>query len=82
MDTMTIIYIVVAFVVGAILTSIFKKGSNSASSDNAKLQELEAEKAYNRAMTGDVGVYHRDHEDRHREKGRKRYMGANGGADR
>ena len=43
MDTMTIIYIVVAFVVGAILTSIFKKGSNSASSDNAKLQELEAE---------------------------------------
>lgn len=43
MDTMTIIYIVVAFVVGAILTSIFKKGSNSASSENAKLQELEAE---------------------------------------
>ena len=43
MDTMTIIYIVAAFVVGAILTSIFKKGSNSASSDNAKLQELEAE---------------------------------------
>lgn len=43
MDTMTIIYIVVAFVVGAILTSIFKKGSNSTSSDNAKMQELEAE---------------------------------------
>ena len=45
-------------------------------------QELEAEKAYNQAMTGDVGVYHRDHEDRHREKGRKRFFGANGGADR
>lgn len=46
--------------------------------------ELKAENAYNQAMTGHVGVYvyHRDHEDRHREKGRKRYMGANGGADR
>ena len=45
-------------------------------------QELEAENAYNRTMNGNFGVYHRDHEDRHREKGRKRYMGANGGADR
>nr|DAU37501.1 MAG TPA: hypothetical protein [Caudoviricetes sp.] len=27
-------------------------------------------------------VYHYDHEDRHRERGRKKYMGANGGADR
>ena len=43
---------------------------------------MKAENAYNQAMTGHVGVYHRDHEDRHREKGRKRYMGANGGADR
>lgn len=45
-------------------------------------QELAVESAYNRAMTGSIGVYHRDYEDRHREKGRKRYMGANGGADR
>ena len=28
--------------------------------------ELKAENAYNQAMTGHVGVYHRDHEDRHR----------------
>jgi hypothetical protein len=27
-------------------------------------------------------AYHYDHEDRHRERGRKKYMGANGGADR
>lgn len=30
--------------------------------------ELKAENTYNQAMTGHVGVYHRDHEDRHREK--------------
>lgn len=36
--------------------------------------ELKAENAYNQAMTGHVGVYHRDHEDRHREKGRKRFL--------
>lgn len=45
-------------------------------------QELAAESSYNRVMTGSIGVYHRGYEDRHREKGRKRYMGANGGADR
>jgi hypothetical protein len=45
-------------------------------------QELAVESSYNRAMTGSIGVYHRGYEDRHREKGRKRYMGANGGADR
>lgn len=33
--------------------------------------ELKAENAYNQAMTGHVGVYHRDHEDRHREKGQQ-----------
>ena len=45
-------------------------------------QELAVESSYNRAMTWSIGVYHRGYEDRHREKGRKRYMGANGGADR
>lgn len=37
-----------------------------------------AEAAYTREML-DTG---NDHEDRHRERGRKKYMGANGGADR
>ena len=41
-----------------------------------------AEAAYTREML-DIGkVYRYDHEDRHRERGRKKYMGANGGADR
>lgn len=37
---------------------------------------------YTRRMTNPGIVYHYDHEDRHRERGRKKYMGANGGADR
>lgn len=45
-------------------------------------KEHDKETAYNRQMMGSGSVYHRDHEDRHREKGRKRYMGANGGADK
>lgn len=45
-------------------------------------QRARQETAYNRKMMASGSVYHRDHEDRHREKGRKRYMGANGGADK
>lgn len=37
---------------------------------------------YTRRMTDRGVVYRYDHEDRHRERGRKKYMGANGGADR
>jgi hypothetical protein len=33
-------------------------------------------------MTVSGRGYHYDYEDKHREKGRKRYMGANGGADK
>lgn len=46
-----------------------------------KLQHI-AELAYTKQMTVRGVVYHYDHEDRHRERGRKKYMGANGGADR
>lgn len=46
-----------------------------------KLQHI-AELAYTKQMTDRGVVYHYDHEDRHRERGRKKYMGANGGADR
>ena len=41
-----------------------------------------AEAAYTREMLDTGKVYHYDHEDRHRERGHKKYMGANGGADR
>lgn len=41
-----------------------------------------AEAAYTREMLDTGKVYHYDHEDRHRERGRKKHMGANGGADR
>lgn len=41
-----------------------------------------AEATYTREMLDTGKVYHYDHEDRHRERGRKKYMGANGGADR
>lgn len=41
-----------------------------------------AELAYTKQMTDRGVVYRYDHEDRHRERGRKKYMGANGGADR
>ena len=41
-----------------------------------------ADLAYTKQMTDRGVVYHYDHEDRHRERGRKKYMGANGGADR
>nr|DAI48389.1 MAG TPA: hypothetical protein [Caudoviricetes sp.] len=30
-------------------------------------------------MMGSGSVYHRDHEDKHREKGKKKYLGKNGG---
>ena len=68
MDTMTIIYIVVAFVVGAILTSIFKKGSNSASSDNAKLQELEAENGSLKEKLSSISDESRNKESQLKEK--------------
>ena len=68
MDTMTIIYIVVAFVVGAILTSIFKKGSNSASSDNAKLQELEAENGSLKEKLSSISNESRNKESQLKEK--------------
>ena len=41
-----------------------------------------ADLAYTKQMTDRVVVYRYDYEDRHRERGRKKYMGANGGADR
>ena len=68
MDTMTIIYIVVAFVVGAILTSIFKKGSYSASSDNAKLQELEAENGSLKEKLSSISNESRNKESQLKEK--------------
>lgn len=42
----------------------------------------EAETDYNRRMMNPAIVYHSDYEDKHRRRGRKRYFGANGGADR
>ena len=68
MNTMTIIYIVVAFVVGAILTSIFKKGSNSESSDNAKMQELEAENGSLKKKLDSVSNESRNKESQLKEK--------------
>lgn len=68
MDTMTIIYIVAAFVVGAILTSIFKKVSNSASSDNAKLQELEAENGSLKEKLSSISNESRNKESQLKEK--------------
>lgn len=68
MDTMTIIYIIAAFVVGAILTSIFKKGSNSASSDNAKLQELEAENGSLKEKLSSISNESRNKESQLKEK--------------
>ena len=68
MDTMTIIYIVAAFVVGAILTSIFKKGSNSASSDNTKLQELEAENGSLKEKLSSISDESRNKESQLKEK--------------
>lgn len=44
--------------------------------------EHKAEVDYNRRMTASAIVYRTDYEDRHRQRGRKRYFGANGGADR
>lgn len=44
--------------------------------------EHEAEASYTKQMTDSGKVYRRTYEDKHRERGRKRYMGANGGADR
>lgn len=46
-----------------------------------KLRHI-AELAYTKQMTDRGVVYRYDYEDRHRERGRKKYMGANGGADR
>lgn len=46
-----------------------------------KLQHI-AELAYTKQMTDRGVVYRYDYEDRHRERGRKKYMGANGGADK
>ena len=40
------------------------------------------ETEYTRRMTDSGKVYHRTYEDKHRERNRKRYMGANGGVDR
>ena len=68
MDTMTIIYIVVAFVVGAILTSIFKKGSNSTSSDNAKMQELAAENGSLKEKLSSISNESRNKESQLKEK--------------
>lgn len=65
---MTIIYIVVAFVVGAILTSIFKKGSNSTSSDNAKMQELEAENGSLKEKLSSISNESRNKESQLKEK--------------
>lgn len=48
----------------------------------AQMAEELAEAAYTREMLDTGKVYRYDYEDRHREQGRKKYMGANGGADR
>lgn len=45
-------------------------------------KEHAKETDYNRQMTVSGMVYHYGYDDKHREKGRKRYMGANGGADK
>lgn len=68
MDTMTIIYIVVAFVAGAILTSIFKKGSNSTSSDKAKIQEIEAENGSLKEKLSSISNESRNKESQLKEK--------------
>lgn len=44
--------------------------------------ERAAEADYTKRMLDSGKVYHYSSEDRHRNRGRKRYMGANGGADR
>lgn len=45
-------------------------------------KERDAETTYTRQMLDSGTVYHYDSEDKHRNRGRKKYMGANGGADR
>lgn len=42
----------------------------------------EAETTYTRKMLDPSKVYHYGSDDKHRERGRKRYTGKNGGADR
>lgn len=42
----------------------------------------DADHKYTRQMNDQCIVYHYDSEDKHRNRGRKKYMGANGGADR
>lgn len=42
-------------------------------------KEHAKETDYNRKMTVSGRVYHYDHEDKHREKGKKKYLGKNGG---
>ena len=42
-------------------------------------KEHAKETDYNWQMMGSSSVYHRDHEDRHRERGKKKYFGQNGG---
>ena len=42
-------------------------------------KEHDKETDYNRQMMKSGSVYHRDHEDKHREKGKKKYLGKNGG---
>lgn len=42
-------------------------------------KEHAKETDYNRQMTASGRVYHYDHEDKHREKGKKKYLGKNGG---
>lgn len=42
-------------------------------------KEHAKETDYNRQMMVSGSVYHRDHEDRHRERGKKKYFGQNGG---
>ena len=44
--------------------------------------EHNAEMDFLRRMNASARVYHADSEDRHRCRNRRRYMGANGGADR
>lgn len=47
--------------------------------ENPPTEKHVKETAYNRQMMGSGSVYHRDHEDRHREKGKKKHFGQNGG---
>lgn len=42
-------------------------------------KEHAKETDYNRQMTVSGRVYHYDYEDKHREKGKKKYLGKNGG---